>query len=135
MLVPPVNSHTLLKRKRKRKKLIQARPGLSVRAEDSKRDHKKILHFVLILDLLLCFRFWRLRNALLIHKELAKGVITSRWRCPRWDSALTTPANRYRVLPYPSKTFLCQHPAHMVTFDTEMQKKKTYFCLTLQHLS
>lgn len=28
---------------------------------------------------------------------------------------------------YPSKTFLCQHPAHMVTFDTEMQKKNDLF--------
>lgn len=32
-------------------------------------------------------------------KALERGVTTLKWRCPRLDSALTTPANRYRALP------------------------------------
>lgn len=41
--------------------------------------------------------FWTLFDKI---KVLAKVHPTLRWRCPRWDSALTTPVGRYKALPF-----------------------------------
>lgn len=49
-------------------------------------------------------------------KALERGVTTLKWRCPRLDSALTTPANRYRALPW--TPLRCSLKASLFSCDT-----------------